>query len=140
MSITFTGAKCVAEHFRPLLKGLEHEECWIATLNKDHAVIGTHRLAVGSVSEVQVSIRAILRQVLLDEAVSFVMVHRHPNGDPTPSDADTDATQRIRSAAKIVGLRLLDHVIVTDNEYFSFDESGGLTPNGVEDDYVRAVS
>jgi DNA repair protein RadC len=62
--------------------------------------------------------------LFLKEINGFIFAHNHPNGDPQPSEADRRALDRLTEAAKILGLRILDHVIVTKKGYYSFQESG----------------
>lgn len=84
-------------------------------------------VAVGSQSDCPVPIAEILRFVLLAGCVTFAVSHNHPSGDATPSDADVEATKRIADGARACGLRLLDHVVVSDTSHVSFVDTGLLT-------------
>ena len=69
-------------------------------------------------------------EALQREAVSIILLHNHPSGDPAPSGADLAATERIRQAGDLIGIELLDHIIIGNNCYISFREEGLLYTNG----------
>lgn len=80
-------------------------------------------LSHGNVNSSIFSVREILQKALLANAVSIVVMHNHPTGDPTPSREDIDVSKRLAEAGKIVGVQLLDHLIIGDN-YVSLKEKG----------------
>jgi len=83
-------------------------------------------LGRGTLDEALAQPRDILRAILRSASRSFVLWHNHPSGDPTPSEEDMTITERMRSAAEIIGVEMLDHVIVTEACYYSFKEHGRL--------------
>ena len=83
-------------------------------------------LGRGTLDEVLAQPRDILRAILRSGNRSFVLWHNHPSGDPKPSEEDMAITERMRSAAEIIGVEMLDHVIVTEARYYSFKEHGRL--------------
>ncbi len=100
-------------------------------LNTKMRMIGYHVVSVGSLNEAIAHPREIFRAAILAGAYAFVLMHNHPSGDPTPSEADRRLTKRIQEAARIMDINLLDHVVVGTVDanrapYFSFQEDGLL--------------
>ena len=100
------------------------EECWIMLLNQASKVIDTVRISRGGLASTQVDVRCILREALLKRATAFVLCHNHPSGNTRPSTADDQLTERVRQAAKLMQIRLLDHLILTDGHYYSYADEG----------------
>lgn len=103
----------VAAWFTPRLGPLVHEEMWVVSLDGRNGLRGSRRVAQGGLHGCSIAARDVLRIAMLDGASSFVLVHNHPSGDPTPSVEDVHLTQRVIEAAMVVGMPLVDHVIVT---------------------------
>ena len=102
------------------------EEFWAAYLDTKNRLIAWERVAKGTVDQAPVYPREVLEPAIRHKASGLVLVHNHPGGDPTPSDQDVHLTQRIKRAAKELGIRLLDHVIVSEDDYFSFQSEDML--------------
>jgi DNA repair protein RadC len=96
-----------------MLAPLVHEELWIAALDCHHGVRGTRMVSRGGLEGAQVRPADVLRSALEMGAVSFVMAHNHPSGDPAPSEHDVELTHAIEHAAHLISVPLQDHVIVT---------------------------
>ena len=94
---------------------------------KNHPV-GWSTQAIGSTGDCPVDVSALLRFVLLTGGNQLVCIHNHPSGEVAPSTDDLVLTDRVREAATLIGLRLLDHVIVAEDGYFSFLDSGLIEP------------
>jgi len=105
------------------------ESLYTACLDSRNKVIGVSEMFKGSGNEAAVDTTLVLQTGVLVGAVSIIVVHNHPTGEYAPSDADVALTKRIQQAAKLVGLNLLDHVIVTHKrgKYFSFTDAGLLS-------------
>lgn len=112
--------------FYPLMCDLPVEECWVLLLNQAGKVIDRIRISQGGLASTAVDIRCVLREALIRRAVSMVLCHNHPSGNLRPSREDDRLTESLRQAAVTVNLRLLDHVIVTDGAYYSFNDEGRL--------------
>ena len=108
------------------LRGAKKEKFLVVLLNSKNFVIRIVEIADGSVSEVRPLIREVVSRTLEFFADRVICVHNHPSGDPSPSQDDRAFTNDLTRAADCVGLKFLDHVIVTDEKYFSFSESGEM--------------
>lgn len=123
---TFTNAREMYDYFRSRMMDLNQEECHVILLDVKCKLIAHRVISRGGISESVVDIRLILRQALLAGAVAIVFAHNHPSGVPTPSCQDDDLTRRLLEACRLVQIKLLDHIIVGDNNYFSYYEEGKL--------------
>lgn len=95
-------------------------------LDAKNRMVGHFLVAVGGVSSCPVEISPLLRAMLLMSASGMILVHNHPSGDSTPSPDDTMLTERICNAGGLVGVHLVDHVIIGNDDYFSFLDAGLL--------------
>ncbi len=116
----------------PELQALGHESVRVILLTTRLTLLRTDEVFRGSLNECTAAPRDLLRKALIHNAHAFILIHNHPSGDPSPSDADRRITRRLREAANATGLLLQDHVIIgTPSEsrplpYFSFKEHGML--------------
>lgn len=94
----------------------------VITLDGANHIIEKRVVFVGTLNQSLVHPREVFADAICDRAASIVIAHNHPSGQLTPSDADRRITQRLQEVADMVGIELLDHVIVSKNGYFSFDE------------------
>ena len=105
---------------KPVLIGLAHEEFWVLYLDNAHVVLERSLLGKGGFTATVVDIRLVLQQALKWGATAMIVAHNHPTGNLTPSGADKTLTLKLKDAAKLLDMVLLDHIIVGKNEYFSF--------------------
>ncbi len=110
----------------PLLSDLKHEEFWVVHLNRANRVISKQRISQGAVSGTIVDIRIIIKQAVNILSSSIIICHNHPSGNLNPSKPDSDLTKKIKSACSYFDIQLLDHIIVGDNQYYSFADNGIL--------------
>ena len=99
-------------------------------LNSKTHLIGETNISKGTVNASLITPRELYIEALQKNAVSIIILHNHPSGDPTPSEEDIIITARIREAGDLIGINLLDHVIIGNNCYTSFYESGLLHTKG----------
>jgi DNA repair protein RadC len=116
-----------AQDVLPLLvdiaaKPQEHFLCF--SLNGANEVIERRTVTIGLLDQSPVHPREVFADVIADRAAAVIFAHNHPSGDPQPSEADRRTHERLTEAAKILGLRVLDHIIVTKKSHLSFRESG----------------
>ena len=119
-------ATFIYNHMHNKLKDLDVEEFWILLMNQNHRLIKKMCIAHGGISEVSVDIRIIIREAVLVNTTILAVCHNHPSGSLKPSKADDQLTQSIKRACEVMRIHFLDHVIVTDGEYYSYHESGKL--------------
>ncbi|MGE5421248.1 MAG: RadC family protein [Chloroflexota bacterium] len=117
-------SKDVADIFQPLLGDLPHEEFWILFLNRSNRVISRMKLSQGGVSGTVTDVRMVMKRAVECLASGIIVCHNHPSGNLNPSDSDSRITQKIKDAGNIMDIQLLDHLIITDREYFSFADNG----------------
>ncbi len=122
----FDTAQQVYDYMRPLIQDLNHEESWVLLMNNNARLIKLVRISQGGRTDTSVDIRIVMKHALLAEATTLILVHNHPSGNARPSKADETLTMRLRDAAKTMCMHLIDHVIVTDGDYYSFAENGML--------------
>lgn len=121
------------------------EQFIVLYLNQSNEIIGYYRHSKGAINATIADPRIILAAALRSLCVSMIIAHNHPSGNLKPSRADEDLTKKIREAAKFMDIRLLDHVIVTKDGYYSFAEEGLLGLEGIKeqtnqfDGFVRSV-
>ena len=119
-------ATFIYNHMHNKLKDLDVEEFWILLMNQNHRLIKKMCIAHGGISEVSVDIRIIIREAVLVNTTILAVCHNHPSGSLKPSKADDHLTQSIKRACEVMRIHFLDHVIITDGQYYSYHESGKL--------------
>jgi len=116
----------VAEYMRPRVRDLAHEECWVLYLNQANKEITTRRISEGGLAATSVDPRRVLHEALRCDATRMVLCHNHPSGNPKPSGDDDRITKKLSQAGDIVGIKLVDHIIIADDKYYSYVEEGKL--------------
>lgn len=106
----------------PLLRDLDHEECWVLFLNKSNGLISKERMTSGGQDFTVMDKRVVVRRALEKKAASIILVHNHPSGNAMPSVEDINQTRDLGRALSACGLQLLDHVIVAGASYYSFSD------------------
>ncbi len=117
-------SKDVADIFQPLLGDLPHEEFWILFLNRSNKVIGRMKLSQGGVSGTVTDVRMVMKRAIECLASGIIVCHNHPSGNLNPSESDSKITMKIKDAGNLMDIQLLDHLIITDREYYSFADNG----------------
>jgi DNA repair protein RadC len=108
----------------PLLRGLDHEECWGIFLNRANYVIGKECFSKGGLDSTVLDIKSIVRKSLERKACGIIIVHNHPSGSRHPGEHDKAQTKRLLAAASSCDIELIDHIIIAGNNYFSFLDEG----------------
>lgn len=106
----------------PRLKGLKHEECWVLLLSRKGELQASVKLTVGDSRSTVIDIPAVVRNAFERNSASVILVHNHPNGDPRPSNADIRETGILRDACLSCSIKLLDHIIIANEHFYSFNE------------------
>ncbi|GAA4316975.1 DNA repair protein RadC [Pontixanthobacter gangjinensis] len=121
-----TSSHAVYEIMHPVIGELGHEEFWILYLNNSNKVIEQFQVSKGGITGTLVDIRITLKKALELGAVSIILVHNHPSGSLTASEADKQLTKKLKTAAESLDIKVLDHIIVTEKSYLSFADEGML--------------
>ena len=116
----------VARLMRPIFEDMQHEECWVLYLTSSNRLIERQRVSQGGVQATVVDHRLIVKRALELLATQLIMVHNHPSGAAEPSLADKELTKKVKSAAALFDIRMLDHVIISREGNFSFRREGIL--------------
>ncbi len=115
-----------ANFFKPLLEDLPVEEFWILLLNRSNTVIDKFMVSQGGLTGTVIDVRIILKTALEKLASALILCHNHPSGNTQPSEADKQITRKIKDAAQLMEISVLDHVIIAHHQYFSFADEGIL--------------
>ncbi len=118
-----TASNDIFKYFEPFLGDLKHEEFWILTLNRSNKVIDQHKISQGGLSATIVDIKMLMKIAIDKLADAIVLCHNHPSGNLKPSDEDFMITTNIVRAAQTLEIRVLDHLIITDKNYYSFADN-----------------
>jgi DNA repair protein RadC len=116
----------IYNHMHPLLQDCDVEEFWLLLMNQNYRLIKKIRISHGGITETAVDIRIIMREAVLANATILAVCHNHPSGNLRPSTHDNDLTVQIQRACKLMRIHFMDHVILTDGSYFSYQETGRL--------------
>lgn len=117
-------SKDAADIFFPLLADLPHEEFWILFLNRSNRIIDRMKISQGGVSGTVTDVRIIMKKAVEWLASGIIVCHNHPSGNMNPSDADSKITGKIKDAGSIMDIQLLDHIIISGKDYYSFADNG----------------
>ena len=112
--------------FHPLLCDLPHEELWIALTNRSSQVIEKVKISQGGTNETSADLRIILKASINALSAGIIVCHNHPSGNTRPSRQDDQLTQRLRDAARLIEIKLLDHIVLADGNYYSYSDDGKL--------------
>lgn len=121
-----TSPREVFIHLKALLADYEHEVFALLLLDSKNRVITFHELFRGTLDGASVYPREVVKMALAHNAAAIILVHNHPSGDPEPSHADRNLTHKLQEALNLVGIRTLDHVVVSKEGCVSLAESGYL--------------
>lgn len=117
-------SKDIASYLKALLQDLAYEVFAIVFLNKANKVNHFEIISEGGMTATVADPRIILKRALEEDAVSLILCHNHPSGSLRPSKEDEELTFKIKEAAKYLDIKLLDHIIVSEQGYFSFADEG----------------
>ncbi|MDD2986806.1 DNA repair protein RadC [Flavobacterium sp.] len=121
-----TSSKIVFDLMQPILGELPHEEFWVLYLNNANKIIYKAQLSKGGITGTVVDVRLLLKTAIEQNALGIILTHNHPSGKLIPSESDIQVTQKIKTAAKQLDISLLDHLIITEQSYYSFADDGIL--------------
>lgn len=125
-TLNFSDPESIAEYYMEDFRHKEQEQLLLLLLDNKSNLLGEKLMFTGTVNASIVSPREIYLEALRYHAVGIILLHNHPSGDPTPSDADRRMTRKIREAGSFLDIPLLDHIVIGDKRYVSFREKGYL--------------
>lgn len=108
------------------LRYLDREHFLVILLDQKKAAIGVETISIGTLNSALVHPREVFKQAIKRSASTVILAHNHPSGDCTPSNQDMQITQRLREVGKIVGIEVIDHIIIGEDNYYSFCENNIL--------------
>ena len=118
--------QAIYDYMHPIMQDLDTEEAWVILMNQNYKLIKAERLSHGGITETLVDVRLIVKEALYNNATIVALCHNHPSNNARPSKEDDRLTERVKKACELMRLYLLDHVIVTDGNYYSYRERGRL--------------
>lgn len=116
----------VFEVVQPRLEDLPHEEFWVILLNRANKIIEEIKISQGGISGTVTDVKIILKHAVDRRASGIIMCHNHPSGNTQPSKADSNITRKLKNAAAYLDLQVLDHLIIGEDNYYSFADEGTL--------------
>jgi len=119
-----TSSKAVFEIMQPIMGDLLHEEFWVLYLNNANKVIHKAQLSKGGITGTVVDVRLIFKLALEHNATSIILSHNHPSGKLVASEADKEITKKLTFAGEQLDIKVLDHIIITEKGYLSFQDEG----------------
>ena len=114
----------IYNHMHPIMQDLDVEEFWVLLMNQQYRLIKKAKISHGGITETAVDIRIIMKEAVLANATILAVCHNHPSGNLSPSSQDDHLTKDIKRACELMRIHFLDHVIITDGQYYSYHESG----------------
>lgn len=124
--VSLNSASSVASYYMEELRHESREKLMLCMFDSQSVLLGEEIISIGTVNASLVSPREIFIRALMQQAVHIILLHNHPSGIPLPSTQDKLVTRRVQECGEMLGIRLSDHIIIGDNQYFSFKEENLL--------------
>ncbi|MBR6980034.1 MAG: DNA repair protein RadC [Prevotella sp.] len=124
--LRINSANSIYLYLHPKMQDLDVEQAWVLLMNQNYKLIKAERLSVGGISETSIDVRLVIKLAVINNATVIAIAHNHPSNNPKPSKEDDRITERVKKACDIMRIYFLDHVIVTDGQYYSYNEQGRL--------------
>jgi DNA repair protein RadC len=117
-------SKDIVDYFKPSLRDMKKEIFKAVLLDGKNKIIKEVTISEGTLTKSIVHPREVIKEAVIESSAALVLIHNHPSGEPQPSQDDIEITNRIISACDLVGIKVLDHIIIGDDNYFSFFNEG----------------
>ena len=121
-----TSSKSVFDVMQPILGELQHEEFWIIYLNNANKIQLKTQMSKGGITGTLVDTRLVYKRAIELSATGIILCHNHPSGILKPSTSDISLTKKIKKGGEVLDIKVLDHIIITEKDYFSFADEGIL--------------
>lgn len=115
-----------SKHFMRYLSDKIQEEFWMVALNNAQIPIDTYQISKGNIDSTMVDVRLICKYAILNNSTAVIVAHNHPSGNLNPSANDISTTNKIKESLNIFNIRLIDHLIIYQNQYYSFSDNNLL--------------
>lgn len=119
-------SKDLYDLLKPRMADLNHEECWAIYMTSQHRIIDCVQMTKGGTDQTTVDIKLILKMALGNFATSIVIAHNHPSGSLQPSSSDDNLTKKAKIACASMDMQLTDHIIITQESYYSYADDGKI--------------
>lgn len=123
---SFSGSEEIFKHLRTKLADEKQEAFYVLILDNKHRTLQLHLVTRGTLNQSLVHPREVFALAIKLRAAAIVLIHNHPSGDPKPSGQDLDVTNRLCAVGEVVGIRVLDHVVIGKNDFYSFVDEGDM--------------
>ncbi len=120
-----TANECIRKVF-PVTQINYREHFYVVYLNNSNEILGYQLISVGGITATMVDIRIVFQGALLAHATAIILCHNHPSGSVKVSRPDKELTEKIQAAGELLDIKILDHIIITENNYYSFADDGNL--------------
>lgn len=124
--IILADSRAIYEHLRLSIRDLDVEEAFVVLMNQAFKHIRTVRLSHGGLTETAVDVRLVLKEALFANATVLALAHNHPSGNTHPSKGDDNITRMLANACATMRIHFLDHIVLTDGDYYSYRDNGKL--------------
>ncbi len=122
--VKISSSKSIFELMQPIIGELPHEEFWVLYLNNSNKIVLKNQLSKGGLVGTVVDPRLVYKPALECNAVSLILCHNHPSGALSPSQSDKEITKKLQRAGESLDIKVLDHIIIAENGYYSFADAG----------------
>ena len=122
MAQVVTNPRIAYDAIKSLLKYPEQEELFVICLTRANTIKDIHFIGLGTDCSVLISNKIIAHHAVLDMACGVILVHTHPSGNPLPSKADIEQTEKVKKALDVFEIKLIDHIVIGDKQYYSFSD------------------
>lgn len=124
--LCITSSRDIYNYFHPILCDSPVERCYVMLLNRMNRVIDHVLIGSGGFTATVVDIRLVMRETLMKRATTIALCHNHPSGNIRPSCEDDKLTENLCQACRVMNIRMLDHIVLTDGAYYSYNDEGRL--------------
>ncbi len=121
--------KSIADYYMEKVRYLTREKVFVLYLSSSLNLLYEEQLSEGTIDRSLVSAGEVFKKALKINATCLILLHNHPSGDPTPSEADISITRKLIKSGEMLGIKVVDHIIIGDKKYFSIAERGYINEN-----------
>ena len=120
--VCITSSKDLYNYFHPIMCDCSIERCYVLLMNTRNRVIDHILISSGGFTSTAVDIRVVIREALMKRATAVALCHNHPSGNVNPSRDDDNLTKSLQDACRVMNIRMLDHIVITDGAYYSYND------------------